>query len=95
MIDTLVKAGNKVNTILPGRPAPVADIDFFIRPPPWGGGRSKRKIAYFYWEATPFPCKSTYVHYPYGAGGTRFAPRGAFAHRANAQPTGDHPAPAP
>lgn len=55
MIDTLVKAGNKVNTILPGRPGPVADIDFFIRPPPWGGGRSKRKIAYFYWEATPFP----------------------------------------
>lgn len=55
MIDALSEAGCIVNPIFPGRASPNADIDFFLRPPPWTSGRAKRKIAYFYWEATPLP----------------------------------------
>jgi len=55
MIDALLAAGCVVNPIFPGRHSPNADIDFFLRPPPWTSGRSKRKIGYFYWEATPLP----------------------------------------
>ena len=55
MIDALSEAGCIVNPIFPGRASPNADIDFFLRPPPWTTGRSRRKIAYFYWEAIPLP----------------------------------------
>lgn len=55
MMEALTLAGAIVHPILPGRAGPSADIDFFLRPPPWNGGRSKRKIAYFYWEAIPLP----------------------------------------
>jgi glycosyltransferase involved in cell wall biosynthesis len=55
MIDALSAAGCIVNPIFPGRHSPNADIDFFLRPPPWTYGRAKRKIAYFYWEAIPLP----------------------------------------
>lgn len=55
MIEALSEAGCQVNPIFPGRVGPNADIDFYLRPPPWNFGRSKRKIAYFYWEAIPLP----------------------------------------
>lgn len=55
MMEALTLAGAIVHPIFPGRAGPAADIDFFLRPPPWNSGRSKRKIAYFYWEAIPLP----------------------------------------
>lgn len=55
MIELFKATGHVINIIHPGRKAPVADIDFFLRPPVWTGGTSKRKIAYFYWEAIPLP----------------------------------------
>ena len=55
MIDLFNLTGKKINAVQFGRPVPNADIDFFLRPPPWNIGRSKRKIAYFYWEAIPLP----------------------------------------
>lgn len=55
MMDAISATGALVNPIFPGRIGRNADIDFFLRPPPWNMGRAKRKIAYFYWEATPLP----------------------------------------
>lgn len=55
MLEALKLTENKITPIQPGRPAPNADIDFFLRPPPWNMGRARRKIAYFYWEAIPLP----------------------------------------
>jgi glycosyltransferase involved in cell wall biosynthesis len=55
MMEAFIAAGATVNPILPGRVGPSADIDFFLRPPPWNTVRSRRKIAYFYWEAMPLP----------------------------------------
>ena len=55
MMDALSAAGCIVNPVFPGRGCPPADIDFFLKPPPWNGGRARRKIAYFYWEAIPLP----------------------------------------
>lgn len=55
MLEVFKQTGSTVNVILPGRQAMVADIDFFLRPPPWICKASRRKIAYFYWEALPLP----------------------------------------
>ena len=55
MLEVFRKTGHTVNVILPGRQGPIADVDFFLRPPPWVSKTSKRKIAYFYWEAIPLP----------------------------------------
>ncbi len=55
MMEAISATGSTVNPIFPGRVGPNAEIDFFLRPPPWNAGRSKRKIAYFYWEAIPLP----------------------------------------
>ena len=55
MIEVFRKTGHSVNVIPPGRKAPIADIDFFLRPPPWSTPRAIRRIAYFYWEAIPLP----------------------------------------
>ncbi len=55
MAEAFKKTDNIMHVILPARQAPVADIDFFVKPPPWNIGRAKRKIAHFYWEATPLP----------------------------------------
>jgi glycosyltransferase involved in cell wall biosynthesis len=55
MIELFKLTDNKINLVQAGLPTPNADIDFFLRPPPWNVGRSRRKIAYFYWEAIPLP----------------------------------------
>jgi len=55
MLEVFRKTGHTINVILPGRQGPIADIDLFLRPPPWISKTSKRKIAYFYWEAIPLP----------------------------------------
>jgi glycosyltransferase involved in cell wall biosynthesis len=55
MLEAFRRTGSTVNVTLPGRQAMVADIDFFLRPPPWICKTSRRKIAYFYWEALPLP----------------------------------------
>ena len=55
MLEVFRLTEHRINPVQSGRPAPHADIDFFLRPPPWNMGRSRRKIAYFYWEATPLP----------------------------------------
>lgn len=56
MLEALKKTNNIINIVAPYKKHnPVADIDFFLRPPPWFIGKTKKKIAYFYWEATPFP----------------------------------------
>ena len=55
MMDAIIATGATVYPIFPGRVGPNADIDFFLRPPPWSGARTRRKIGYFYWEAIPLP----------------------------------------
>lgn len=55
MLEVFRQTGHIVNVIQPGRQGPIADIDFFLRPPPWTCKTSKRKVAYFYWEAIPLP----------------------------------------
>lgn len=55
MLEVFKKTEHRINSVQAGRAAPHADVDFFLRPPPWNVGRSKRKIAYFYWEAIPLP----------------------------------------
>lgn len=55
MIDVFKNSGAKINILMPGQRPSYADIDFYLRPPPWNFGVSKRRIAYFYWEALPLP----------------------------------------
>ncbi len=55
LIGIFKKLEHSVNIVMPGRQAPIADIDFFIRTPPWFSGRARKRIAYFYWEAIPLP----------------------------------------
>ena len=69
MMEALVAADAIVNPIYPGRGSPSADIDFFLRPPPWIGGRGKKRIAYFYWEAIPLPRPSSLTDTPNSAVG--------------------------
>ena len=55
MIDVFRDTGAKLNILTPGQRPLYADIDFYLRPPPWNYGVAKRRIAYFYWEALPLP----------------------------------------
>lgn len=55
MTEVFRKTGSSVNVMVSAKGGPAADIDFFLKPPPWNPGRAKRRIAHFYWEAIPLP----------------------------------------
>jgi hypothetical protein len=44
-----------VINVKPGERSRISSTDFYLRVPPWQSNRSKKKIAYFYWETDKLP----------------------------------------